>query len=69
MITINQKEYRELRCKNCRKFIVYEYVFAGRIAIQCDRCGELNEFEFRHLNTNENKATINKEFVMKGGEK
>lgn len=68
MITINEKEYRELRCKACHKFFIYEYVFAGRMAIQCQRCGELNEYEFKHLNTKENKATINKDFTLRGGE-
>lgn len=68
MITINDKEYRELRCKACRKFFIYEYIYAGRMAIQCQRCNELNEFEFKHLNTTENKATIKKEFSLKGGE-
>lgn len=68
MITINNKEYRELRCNKCRKFFIYEYIFAGRMAMQCPRCGELNEFEFKHLNTTENKATIKKEFSLKGGE-
>ena len=68
MIIINDKNYRELRCKICRKFIIYEYIFAGRLAIQCARCGELNEIEFKHLNTKQNNDTIKKEFTMKGGE-
>lgn len=66
MITINGNEYRELRCTKCRKFFIYEYIFTGRLAIQCPRCGELNEFILKHLNTKENKATIDKEFTMKG---
>lgn len=68
MISINEKEYRELRCNGCRKFIIYEYVFAGRLAIQCPRCGYMNEFVFRHLNTKENKDKIEKDYSMKGGE-
>lgn len=63
MITLNNRPYREMRCKACRKLICYEYVFAGRIAFHCPRCGELNEYLFKHLQTDANLATINKEFI------
>lgn len=66
MITINSKNYRELRCKACRKFFIYEYIYAGRLALQCSRCSELNEFEFKHLNTKENQTIIEKEFKQEG---
>ena len=75
MPTLNDKFYREIRCTNCRKLFGYEYIFAGRIAFSCPRCGELNEFEFKHIKSNENMSIIDKEFTaenaedLKGGEK
>jgi len=71
MITLNEKPYREARCKACRKLICYEYVFAGRLAFSCPRCGELNEINFKHLNTKENTDRISSEFTVnsEGGEK
>jgi phage FluMu protein Com len=58
MITINEKNYRELRCHSCRKFICYENIAAGIICYQCPRCGFLNEFNFRYLKTRENLSKI-----------
>jgi phage FluMu protein Com len=71
MMTINGNVYRELRCKSCRKLICYEYVFAGRLAYHCPRCGELNEIEFKKMKTTEVENVVNKEFTvnMEGGEK
>jgi phage FluMu protein Com len=69
MITINNRPYRELRCKTCRKLICYEYVFAGRVAFGCPRCSELNEITFRHMPTKENIATIDNEFTSLGNQK
>lgn len=68
MITIDGKGYREARCKNdtCRKLLFYEYVFAGRLAMQCDRCGTMNIFDFKHLQTAQNKTTIEKDFTVEG---
>lgn len=63
MITLNAKAYREVRCAHCRKLICYEYVFAGRIAFTCPRCGELNEISFKHVQTKENVDTIKKDFT------
>jgi len=63
MITLNSKVYREVRCVHCRKLICYEYVFAGRIAFACPRCGELNEINFKHVQTKENVDTIKKDFT------
>lgn len=69
MITIDNRGYREARCKNdsCRKLLFYEYLFAGRIAMQCDRCGTMNIFDFKHLKTKANADTIDKDFTI-GGE-
>ncbi len=66
MISIDGKGYREARCKNdqCRKLLFYEYLFAGRIAMSCDRCGTMNVFDFKHLKTPDTIATINKEFTV-----
>lgn len=63
MITLNTKVYREVRCVHCRKLICYEYVFAGRLAFVCPRCGELNEVNFKHVQSKENVDTIKKDFT------
>jgi phage FluMu protein Com len=73
MTTINDKAYREVRCTSCHKLIVYEYIFAGRLAFVCPRCGELNESDYRHLKNKENDAIVQREFTVhnddqKGGE-
>lgn len=68
MITINNKSYREVRCSHCRKLICYEYVFAGRLAFTCARCGELTTINFKSLKTGDTHGTIQDEFTMKGGE-
>lgn len=71
-MVINNKMYREVRCKACRKLICYEYVFAGRLCFHCPRCNEFNEFDFKHLKTKENTDKINEDFTIKtepkGGE-
>lgn len=73
MITIKGKVYRELRCENCRDLICFEYIFAGRIAYPCPRCGHTNIFNFPYLKTKSVTDTMEKEFEiktnMKGGEK
>lgn len=71
MITINGKDYKELRCAKCQKFIVYQNVSAGILCIQCPRCDYLNEWVFKYLKTDENEAIIKKDYQlkMKGGEK
>lgn len=71
MITLNGTQYRELRCNKCRKLICYEYVFAGRIAFVCPRCGEMTEIVFKHTDTKENSDTMKKhyQFSMKEGVK
>lgn len=66
-MNINNKLYRELRCSSCRKLICYEYVYAGRLAFHCPRCGEFNELNFKHLRTPEVQDKI-KEFTHKIGE-
>jgi phage FluMu protein Com len=64
MITINGKDYKELRCAKCQKFIVYQNVSAGILALQCPRCGFLNEFVFKYLKTDENEAMIKKDYLL-----
>ena len=64
MPTINDKFYREIRCPNCRRLLGYEYVYAGRNAFYCNRCGELLEIEYKHMQTKENKDTIKNEFSV-----
>lgn len=43
----NGKPYREMRCTYCRALLGFEYVVAGRVHIECRRCGEGNTFTFR----------------------
>lgn len=69
MITLNDSAYRELRCPTCHKLICYEYIYAGRVAIVCPRCGEIKEFIFKHMETKEIKDIIDTQFNMKGGDK
>jgi phage FluMu protein Com len=67
---INGKIFRELRCRVCRKLICYEYVYAGRIAYHCPRCGEYTAHTFKHLQTKNVKDTMDQYQVSakKGGE-
>lgn len=64
MLTINGKGYRECRCKKCRKLFFYEYVFAGRIAITCPRCDELNEFNFKYLKNDDMQKRVDVEHTI-----
>lgn len=73
MITINGKQYKELRCAKCQKFIVYQNVSAGIVFYQCPRCGFANEFTFKYLKTEDNMTMIRESYQLennqKGGEK
>lgn len=64
MPTINDKLYREIRCPDCRRLLGYEYVYAGRLAFYCNRCGELVELDFKHAQTKENIGIIKDEFTI-----
>lgn len=55
MITINGKQYKELRCYACQNFIIYHNYAVGIIYHKCPRCGYENEFTFKYLKTKENK--------------
>lgn len=63
MKTIDEKPYRELRCKACHKMICYEYIFDGRVAFACPRCGELSTYHFKHLPTKENIDKMNTDII------
>ena len=69
-ITINGKQYREVRCPVCRKLICYEQILAGEIAIVCPRCDHPSTIEFKFLDVPSNKTKLNKYIIenMKGGE-
>lgn len=69
MIKINDKTYRELRCSSCRKLIGYEYIFAGRFAFVCSRCGETSTYTFKHIRGGVNDAIIDNEFILKSNRK
>jgi phage FluMu protein Com len=70
MITINGKDYKELRCQRCQKFVIYQNIAAGIACYICPRCKHVNEFSFKYLKTADNEAMIKKDYslVMKGGE-
>ncbi len=73
MITINGKQYKELRCSKCQRFIVYQNVAAGVLCITCPKCGHFNEWIFKYLKTEENEAMIKNNYQLgnnneKGGE-
>lgn len=63
-MTINEKFYRELRCRACRDLLGYEYIFAGRLVWTCRRCGELNQEKFKHPKTKENIDIIDSEYAI-----
>lgn len=65
MPTINEKFYREIRCPDCHRLLGYEYVFAGRLAFYCSRCGELVEQEYKHMGTKANVTEVQKDFTIK----
>lgn len=71
MISINGKEYKELRCAKCQKFIVYQNISAGILYYQCPKCDHVNEFTFKYLKTDENEAVLKRSYglVSKGGDK
>jgi phage FluMu protein Com len=64
MITINGKEYKELRCAKCQHFIIFQNVSAGILALQCPKCDYLNEFVFKYLKTEANDAMIKKDYQI-----
>ncbi|MBN2263073.1 MAG: Com family DNA-binding transcriptional regulator [Prolixibacteraceae bacterium] len=64
MITINGKEYKELRCAKCQKFFIYQNVSAGILCMQCPRCGFLNEYVFKYLKTDDNEKMIKKSYSL-----
>jgi len=72
-VIIDGKIYRELRCNNCRKFIIWEYTFAGRSYYKCPRCGEENVFTFKHYRASAELKEFefdekSKKVDLKGGE-
>lgn len=57
-LEINGKKYREMRCYKCRKLFGYEYVREGRIAIFCERCGELFTINFYDIHDIKKKKNL-----------
>ena len=67
MKVIDGKPYREVRCNNCHALIGYEYIFAGRFAIdKCPKCGTKSVFIFKHMRTQDNEKIISEEFGSGG---
>ncbi len=67
MIVINGKNYKELRCKECQTFFMYQNIAAGILFFQCPHCGFPNEWEMKYMKTKENQREIEKVFSI-GGE-
>lgn len=66
---INGRQYREVRCQNCKNYIVYEDDAIGRLAHKCPKCGYLNEIVLKMLKTKANIEKMMKYLVNpKGGE-
>ncbi len=42
-----EKFYREVRCNKCRRLLLKEYVYRGRIAVKCTKCSEVVEIDFK----------------------
>lgn len=65
MKIIDNKPYREVRCPNCHALICYEYVFAGRIALDtCPKCGQKSIFTFKHSKNKSNQNIIDDQFSV-----
>lgn len=47
MIKTDNGYMREFRCIKCRKLLGLEYIYSGRLSIQCPRCGTLNNMDFQ----------------------
>lgn len=65
MIEINKKEYKEIRCYRCGRFIVYANISAGIMAFHCPRCGFLNEWTFKYYKSKENQDNIDLKYTLK----
>lgn len=61
------EEYNEIRCDHCDKLIIWEYVFAGRLILECPRCKKVSLYSFKHSPTRENKDIVEKEFSLHNG--
>lgn len=68
MIVINGKQYKELRCARCQKFVVYQNISAGAVCIQCPKCDYLNEWTFKYLKTGDNEDMIEKDYMIENKE-
>jgi len=68
---INNEIYREVRCPDCKAFVVYDCDLIGTMAKQCEKCGNFNKYTFKQLKTKSNMAKIDTYLVeiKKGGEK
>lgn len=64
MITINGKEYKELRCYHCQNFIIYQNYVTGILYTKCPKCGFENEFTFKYMKTKDNQDNIDKQFTV-----
>lgn len=40
--------YREIRCTECRAWLADEYLYSGRLVLQCFRCGAIIKITFKH---------------------
>lgn len=65
MILDEGKPMREFRCTKCRALLGLEYIYAGRLAIKCHNCNELNRIDFK---TTKDEIRKLYKVELKGGE-
>lgn len=41
------EDLRELRCPTCRRLLMKEYIFKGKVEVYCTRCGETHLHVFK----------------------
>lgn len=70
MVTIDGKILREVRCPECKAFVIYDHDLLGTMVKQCPKCGRSNTFIFKQLRTSSNLAKIEVYLIekLKGGE-
>ena len=72
MVNIDGKIMREVRCPDCKAFVVYDHDLLGTMVKQCPKCGRSNTFIFKQLKTKSNLDKIETYLIQKiekGGEK
>jgi|GEM_PF-5368133 len=67
MQLIKGKEYNEIRCDHCDKLIIWEFILAGRMILECPRCKKVSVYNFKYSPTNINSDLVKKDFQLHNG--